>query len=72
MPETVPVVQAWVPVGVEVAYLPFLDPQTPATGRAPVAQLSVVPLFCPVQVQVQGPEPETEDASPAVQRLVDG
>jgi len=68
----VPVAQAPVPVGVEVTYFPFLEPQTPATGRAPVAQVVLVPEYCPVQVQDQGPEPETEDAVPVAQRLVEG
>ena len=68
----VPVAQARVPVGVVEAYLPFLEPQTPAIGTAPVAQESVVPLFTPMQVQDQGPEPETVEAFPELQRLVKG
>lgn len=72
MPDTVPVAQASVPVGVEEAYFPFLEPQTPATGTPPVAQLAVVPPFVPIQVQFQGPLPDTEEAVPTVQRLVEG
>jgi hypothetical protein len=42
------------------------------TGTPPVAQESSVPPYCPEQDQVQGPEPETVEAIPRVQRLVVG
>lgn len=37
-----------------------------------MAQESSVPPFVPVQLQSQGPEPETEEAVPVVQRLIVG
>ena len=42
------------------------------TGIVPVEQAAVLPPEAPLQVQVQGPDPETEEAVPAVQRLVEG
>ena len=35
-------------------------------------QLPVVPPFTPAHDQLQGPEPETEDAVPVLQRFVVG
>lgn len=58
--------------GAELKLAPLDEPQAPLTGNAPVEQEAVVPVFNPVQDQVQGPDPETEEAVPAVQRLVEG
>ena len=50
--------------------------QFPATGPGPpdpdAEQLAVAPPFEPTQFHVHGPEPATDDAAPAVQRLVEG
>ncbi len=70
--EAVPVVQR-VAVGAAVRDAPFDDPQTPLTVCSIEAlQLAVAPPLDPTQVQFQGPEPETEEAVPVVQRLDEG
>src|SRR5262245_3717691 len=48
-----------------------VDPPPPAT-EADAEQLAVVPLLEPLQFHVHGPEPATDDAVPAEQRLVEG
>jgi len=58
-------------VGGEPKYDPLDDPQTPSTFLLAV-QDTVEPVFCPMQVQDQGPEPETEDDVPDEQRLAVG
>ena len=58
--------------GAELKLAPLDEPQAPLTGNAPVEQEAVVPVFNPVQDQVQGPEPLTDVALPALQRLVLG
>ena len=57
--------------GAELKFAPLDEPQAPLTGNAPVEQ-EACSVFNPVQDQVQGPDPETEKAVPAVQRLVEG
>jgi hypothetical protein len=73
-PETVvasPALQRLVE-GAESIEIPLDDPQTPLTGTAPVEHEAVVPVFNPAQLHVQGPEPETVEEFPAVQRLAVG
>jgi len=54
--------------------LALLDvPQAPYTGvTAAAEQLCVVPPFCPAQDHVQGPDPLTAEAVPALHKLVVG
>jgi len=58
-------------VGAEPIYVPLEEPQTPSTDLLAV-QVGVVPPYTPAQVQVQGPEPDTEDAVPDEQKLAVG
>jgi len=67
----VPVEQRLV-LGAETKLPPLEEPQAPLTGIPPVEQSAVVPVFKPVQDQVQGPEPLTDVALPAAQRFVFG
>src|SRR5438876_8228026 len=48
-----------------------VDPPPPAT-EADAEQLALVPPLEPPQLHVHGPEPATDDAVPAEQRLVEG
>jgi hypothetical protein len=58
-------------VGALVTSVPFALPQEPLISSW--AELdALVPPFEPVHDQVNGPAPETDDAVPAVQRLVVG
>ena len=74
-------------VSQKIAALPNCRPQFPLTGPgvgvdvgvgvgsdtdADAEQLAVVPLLEPLQLHVHGPEPATDDAVPAEQRLVEG
>ena len=61
-------------VGAEASVIPLDVPQTPFTGggKSCPAQEAVVPPFDPAQLQVQGPVPLTEVASPAEQRFMAG
>jgi len=59
-------------VGAVYEEVPFEEPQVPSRGTPPVEQEAESPPYCPAQVQVQGPLPETEDAVPVAQRLVEG
>jgi hypothetical protein len=61
-------------LGALLTATPLAEPQTPLTGVGVLfaLQLAVVPVFAPVQLQLQGPEPVTEVAVPLVQRLVVG
>jgi hypothetical protein len=54
--------------------VPLADPHAPLTaaGASKAEQEAVVPPFDPPQVHVQGPDPATEEAAPAAQRLPDG
>ncbi len=48
-------------------------PQVPEVGVETVREAeqdAVVPPLLPVHDQLHGPEPETEDADPVVQRLI--
>jgi hypothetical protein len=59
--------------GAELKLPPFDDPHDPFMASiVPVAQLTADPPFIPAQLHVHGPEPETEDAVPAEQRLAEG
>ena len=70
--EAVPMAQR-LELGIELKLAPFEDPQEPFIGIIPpVAQLAEDPPLVPLQPQVQGPEPETEEAVPMAQRLVEG
>ncbi|MFA5247031.1 MAG: hypothetical protein WC408_04050 [Candidatus Micrarchaeia archaeon] len=70
--EAVPAVHKFV-VGAEGKLAPFDEPQAPLTALLAEQLLVVcIPPFAPAQVQVQGPEPDTEDAVPALQRSADG
>jgi hypothetical protein len=61
-------------VGLVETVLPSAEPQLPfTTGVDLFAEQDLfVPLFIPLHVHVQGPEPFTEDALPARQRFVVG
>src|SRR5262245_54704438 len=61
-PPEVPVLGPGVGVGVGVG----------SDADAKAEQLAVVPLLEPLQLHVHGPEPATDDAVPAEQRLVEG
>jgi hypothetical protein len=49
-----------------------VDPPPPDADPADAEQLALAPPLEPPQLQVHGPEPATDDAVPAVQRLVEG
>ena len=51
---------------------PFELPQVPLAVYVAVQVGEVAPPPTPAQVQVQGPEPDTEEALPTEQRLEDG
>ena len=62
-------------VGVVLKVPPLDDPQAPLVGAGAVfcaEQLTLVPPFWPLQVQYHGPDPETEEANPALHKLVVG
>ena len=74
-------------VSQKTAALPSRRPQFALTGpgvgvdvgvgvgvdtEADAEQLAMVPLLEPLQLHVHGPEPTTDDAVPAEQRLVEG
>jgi hypothetical protein len=47
---------------------PLAGPHTPASPEMGAVQLALLPPLAPAQVHVHGPEPETTEALPAVQR----
>ena len=49
-----------------------VDPPPPDADPADAEQLALAPPLEPPQLHVHGPEPATDDAVPAVQRLVEG
>jgi hypothetical protein len=57
-------------VGVLVNAAPLAVPHTPLTGPAATSawQPAVVPPLTPAHVQLQGPEPETDEADPALHK----
>ena len=58
-------------VGVDVGVGVGVDDPPPA-AVADAEQVAVVPPFEPPQFHVHGPEPDTDDAVPAEQRLAEG
>ena len=49
-----------------------VDPPPPDEDPADAEQVALVPPLEPPQLHVHGPEPATDEAVPAVQRLVEG
>jgi len=68
--DAVPVEQRLV-VGVELTVVPLEAPQAPLASSGAEHEALVPPLE-PVQLHAHGPEPDTLDAVPTAQRLVDG
>ena len=58
-------------VGAVLTVVPFELPHTPFVSTG-AEQLALVPPLEPVQDQVHGPEPDTLETEPAVQRLLEG
>ena len=58
-------------VGIFSFPTPFAVPHTPSTFLT-AEQVAVEPPFDPAQVHEYGPDPDTLDAAPAVQRFDDG
>ena len=71
MPLNVPTLHAAVPVGAAMTVAPFAEPQLPLT-LSNAEQLAVVPPLIPVQDHDHGPEPDTAEAEPALQKFVVG
>src|SRR5262245_27434359 len=70
MPQ-LPLTGVGVGVGVDPPPDGGVDPPPPAT-EADAEQLALLPPLEPPQLHVHGPEPDTDDAVPAEQRLAEG
>lgn len=83
-PERLPVPAGASNVSQKATAEPNCKPQFPATGvvgedppppdpdPADAVQVALAPPLAPPQLHVQGPEPPTADAVPALQRFVEG
>src|SRR5262245_39006960 len=66
--EAVPLVQSSLD-GASETSTPLAGPHTPAWAEMGAVQVASLPPLAPRQFQLQGPEPEIAEASPALQRF---
>ena len=74
-PDAAPTMHRALPEGAVLTVVPPAEPHTPLAGgedRSEAWHGAVAPPFDPAQLQLHGPEPLTEDAVPALHRLLPG